>query len=111
MNKLTVGQTVYLKPINNAARGSSEIRQEVITKIGKKFFYAGERNERFYIETMFHDAGEYSSRYKAYLSVQTITEEKEANVLNDFICNYFSYKGTPRLPLDKLRKIKEIIES
>lgn len=74
--KLEVGQTIYLKPINNAARYvkdmSTAIVEVKITKVAKKYFYIDRmeeyENERYNIETMYRDDGQYSSEWKAYTS-------------------------------------------
>lgn len=114
---MKVGQTVYVKPVGNAARRSKEIIEAKVSKIGNKFFYLetpGVYNRfsglRFFIEDLSHDGKGYISDYQVYLSEQEIKDEKTANHLHDEIRKRFSYYY-PSLPLDKLKKIHEIINS
>jgi len=112
---MEVGQKVYLKPINNALRYGSEIRECVITKVGRKYFYAcksGEREDfatKFSLKTMFN-VTTYSPDWEVYLSIQDILDERESEELNSVIRKHFDHYGKPKLTLDQLRQIKRIID-
>lgn len=106
---LKVGQVVYLEPLGNAARYSTEIKPATICSLGKKYFAVEEfpRN-RFSIEELIHDGGQYSPQYKVHLSLQDIQDEKEANKLSRELAGYFGHHKA-FLTLTQLKKIKEII--
>lgn len=105
--KLQIGQDIYLKPTGNAARGSKEIREGKITKIGNKYFETDAYHGRFFIETLYHDAGQYTSNYKGYLSKQEILDEYESNRLFSKISEHFRYRNP--FTLDQLKAIDKII--
>jgi len=109
---LTIGQTVYVKPINNAARsGFRKVEEATVSKIGRKWFYLKEMAEerhRFDLVTGYKDGRGYSSNYKVYSSMEEILLEKEARELQDFLRITFS--AFPKLSLPAMRKIKEIVE-
>jgi hypothetical protein len=118
MNKeqLTLGQKVYLKPVNNAARyGNKEIKEQTILKIGRKYFLVGaegQTNERwmtkFSIEDL-REVSDYSPDYELYFSKQEILDEEESNdIVRDIRLKFGSY-GKINLTLDQLRRIKAII--
>ena len=108
---MEVGQKIYLKPIGNQARYSKEIKETIISKIGRKYFEVEDSGYgRFFIDTMNQDCGQYVSGYTCYLSLQEIEHEKEAKILSEKIKKVFS-GFSPDLPLDKLKKIERIINS
>jgi hypothetical protein len=115
-DKLSIGLKVYLKPVNNAARyGNNEIKELVIKKIGKKYFFVGgenQDNERFWtkfdIEEL-REVSNYSPDWKLYFSKQEILDEQESDKLTSEIRNKFGSYGRLDLTLDQLRRIKEII--
>jgi hypothetical protein len=117
MNKeqLTLGQKVYLKPVNNAARRNSEIREQTIVKIGRKYFFVGregETNERFMTKFSIEDlreVTEYSADWEVYFSRKEILDEEEFAELSRDIRLKFSSYGRLGLTLGQLRRIKEII--
>ena len=112
---MEVGQRVYLKPINNALRYGNEIRECVVIKVGRKYFYAykpGEREDfatKFNLETMFN-VTTYSPDWKVYLSKQDIIDERESEELTASIRKQFDHYGKSKLTLDQLRHIKRIID-
>lgn len=115
-NKLSVGQKVYLKPINNAARyGDKELKEQVIKKIGKKYFFVGSEesnNERFWTKFSIEELREvsnYSPDWELYFSKQEILDEQESDKLTSKIRNKFGSYGRLDLTLDQLRRIEEII--
>ena len=105
---MEIGQTVYLRPIGNAARGSSKIEEVVITKVGRKYFET-EGHGRFEIETMRQDGRGYVSNYQAYLSLEDIEQEKEQNRLVDEICKVFRGYGRPEVTFEQARAIADIL--
>lgn len=116
IKELKVGKTVYIKAFINGLR-CGKIYTVVISKVGRKWFKVDGKEdscklerERFCIETMRNDGECYTSYYKVYLSLQDIEDESECSQLNKDISSYFAY-GKSCLSLEKLRKIKQIIDS
>jgi hypothetical protein len=111
MHTLTVGQIVIVKSNGNYNKEYG-LKTAVISKVGKKYFEL-EGNEwwscRFFIETLVHDGKGYSSCHKVYLSQQDIDDEEEQRKLSIEIGKNFNYGS--RISLNKLRKIKEILDS
>lgn len=111
--KLVVGNTVFLKPLYNKARYSSDIEKGVITKIGRKYFEVSTYDDmsfpiKFIIETMLQQT-DYSPNWKVYLSEQEILDEKESQNLIMSITKYVGLHGEKSLSLDQLRRIYNII--
>lgn len=112
MKKLEVGQTVYVKPIGNAARRSTKIITCKISKVGRKYFeldlnWMG----RFEIESMTQDNGDYISNYACYLSLQEIEDEKELNELYKDIGSCFNSFSAKNYSLKQLRAVKNILNN
>src|SRR5687768_12823963 len=101
---MKVGQTVYLRPQNNAARRSSEIKEAVITKVGRKYFEVEPKwYGRFKVDTMYQDAGHYTPDYQAYLSMEEIEEEKELSKLYDEVSKFFKGYGRPEITTEQIK--------
>ena len=116
MRKPQVGDTVYLKPINNQARRSNEVLEREVKRVGRKYFYVAESKGPFHMEikidiaTMKEDQGGYLGDWKAYYSLQEIEDEKEkAERLLD-LRRFFDGPPRSQLTLDQLRRIKAITE-
>jgi hypothetical protein len=114
--KIEVGQRVFLKPINNAARyGNKEIREEVILKAGRKYFSVGKEGEtrehwmiKFNIEDL-RQVTNYSPDWQLYFSKQEIIDENETLEITREIRRKFEGYGHINLTLDQLRRIQTII--
>ena len=107
---MVVGQTVYLEPIGNKGRFSSKIIEASVTKVGTKYFEVDRfGSHRFFIKTMQHDGGQYTSSYNCYLSEQEILDKVRAQTIYEEIKKVFTnFKNT--LPLDKLIAIDLILK-
>ncbi len=113
---IKVGSTVYLKPINNAARyGRKDILEKVVLKKGRKYFYVGNTGEtetrrmfKFSLEDM-REVTEYSPDWELYLSKQEIIDKEEKKKLMFDIRSVFDRWSTADLTLDQLRRVHEII--
>jgi len=117
MNKPKVGQTVYRLNIGNAARHQEQkLTPVVVSKVGRKYFYAGTDTQRTDFHNQYHldngieNCGEYSSNYCIYETRQEWEDEKEQRKLFDKMRGQFSGYGRPKLTLSQLRKIDEIVE-
>ncbi len=115
MRKPQVGETVYLKPINNELRRSSLIKECTVTKVGRKYFdvcVVGSQLpiRELLIDTLRDNRGEYLPNWQAYYSLQEIEDEKEkSNSLLD-LRRFFDGPLRSQLTLDQLRRIKAITE-
>ncbi|MGG3890312.1 hypothetical protein [Metabacillus fastidiosus] len=114
--RIIVGEKVYLKPVNNAARGGNkEIREEYIIKIGRKYFFVGkegETNERLMVKFNIDDlrqVTDYSPNWIIYFSKQEILDTEESIKLTREIKEKFNTWGNVGLSLDQLKRIKDII--
>ena len=110
--KLEVGQKVFLKSVGNAARYGEKIREEVISKIGRKYFWVGkegETNERFMTKFNVEDlrqVTDYSADWVVYFSKQEILDEKESNELTREIRSKFDTWGKIDLTTGSIKKDK-----
>ncbi len=111
MKDLKVGQKVWIRYAGFDSRHSRDIREGVITKVGRKYFEVNNNKwdgGRFEIETMIESN---NSNYKdhAYLSIKDIEEEIEFGNLSSEIRKTFGHYGKLSFSLEQLRAIKEII--
>ncbi|MDR4910655.1 MULTISPECIES: beta barrel domain-containing protein [Bacillus] len=114
--KIKVGATVYLKPVNNAARyGRKDILEKNVLKKGRKYFYVGNTGEtetrrmfKFSLEDMTH-VTEYSADWELYLSKQEIIDQEEKKKLIFDIRSVFDRWSSVDLTLDQLRRVHAII--
>ncbi len=114
--KLSVGQTLYAENIDPNNRGrNNELLPVIVTKIGRKYFEVENEakkhlfdREKFHIDTMWHDGGNYSAKWRIHIDQQAVLDEKEAQAISVWLTPFFGY-GKPKLSLDKLRQIKVII--
>jgi hypothetical protein len=108
---LQIGQTVYLKPQGNRARGGNkEITTDRISSIGKQYFYLEKEKNKVSIETGLENS-QYTADFRVYLSKQEIQDEYEANRLVYEIRDRIGQYGETKIPLYKLKKIIEILNS
>lgn len=113
-DNLKVGQTVWLKPFSNYTRKNTNPVEVIISKVGKKYIYikGSGYNDRFFIDNLMHDNGEYSPKGKIYLTYQEILDENEFMDkwfnLRDYFSNY-NTKCNMKLRLNKLREVHSII--
>lgn len=101
---LKVGQTVWVAsrpPYRNVAY---EITEEVIEKIGKKYFETD--RSKYYIETG-NILSNYSTDCTAYLDISEFNKKQERLLLHKKVAHLFTYQN--ELTLDQLRRIDAII--
>lgn len=109
---MKAGDTVYLNPMGNARRfrGGDAIETK-ITKVARKYFYVDYYDNRFLIENMKHDNGDYSSQYECFLSEKEIQEHKERNKLSDEIKRKLrEHYGVLSYPIEDLREIARLLQ-
>ena len=114
---MELGQIVYVRQVGNRCRGEDPLvstKSARVTKIGNKYFYLeGYPRTKFSLEKM-SDHSETGSGYNfvVYLDMQDLINELEYQKLEQEIRTFFSsYYRNLSLSLEKLRKIKEIIQN
>lgn len=114
---MEVGQTVYLKPIENMARGIKDdiinhVIESKIFKIGRKYFYVDQwKDIKFNISNLM-EVSDGCSDWKVYFSKQDIIDEQEHKVLIHKLRMVFDWGNIAmknKLTLDQLRRIDKII--
>lgn len=114
LDKLEVGQSVYLKAVGNNARWRDglHISEDVITKVGRKYFEVGDGRKplKFHIDDLTQETGGYIADWKLYFSKQDILDEEEFEKLKCDIRMKFDSYGKLNMSLDQLRRIKTIID-
>ena len=115
MRKPQVGETVYLEPINNAARRTGDVLERKVKSVGRKYFYVWDGIHDFdtmqiHIDTMIQNGNGYMGNWKVYLSLQEIADEKEQRHLSAALRDLFAGWSRNGLTLDQLRRIKAITE-
>ena len=111
MEKLTLGQEIFLKLVGNAARRyNNEPIKTKISKIGKKHFYVEmDSRIKFDVEDL-SEVSDYSANYKVYLSEKELEDETKSKIIYDNIKKYFSgFSFNESLTLEKLIAIEKII--
>lgn len=113
---MEIGDRVYLKAINERARYKTEvdIEEYIICKIGRKYFEVCKEDYKNYtIQFEINNKRQvtkYSPDWQLYFSKQEILDEEEHLNLSNQVRDKIGSYGTSSLSLDKLRKIKEIID-
>lgn len=107
---MKVGQKVYVKYLDRGRYNPQDIQEATISKIGRKYFELNEfRHSRLYLDSFIEDGGQYSPRYKVYVSKQAIVDEEESDKLFKTISLRFGYFKNP-YTLEQLRKVADILE-
>jgi hypothetical protein len=107
------GDTIYLRTIagSNAARRNdrgSVIKEEIITKVGKKFFEVGRL--KFYVDSMIQYSN-ISADYKAYLNKELLENEIETERLYKLVSSVFrNYSIPENINLTMLQEISKILK-
>lgn len=110
MKKLHVGQKVWVVSFKQRRNDTESIEEKTVSKVGKKYFELSDSYfGRFYIDTLMHDAGQYSSRYQVFLDIEKYNSEVEADRLIAKIRKYFDWFNQIKLSLDQLKQIDSII--
>ena len=117
MEKPVVGQVLYSLNVGNAARHREQKLTPVkVTKVGRKYFTCCPEGGGFYSETKYRiDSWSQHTDYLAdsalYKTKQGWKDEKECHLIRGFFRTFFDYRGgCDKLPLDILRKVKDLVE-
>jgi hypothetical protein len=100
--KLQIGQILYDK----------SLREYNVSKIGKVYFECEGKRGRYVIETLKKYEPVYTQNsYQLFTDRQEVETINELEKLSSEILFYFRNQyGTIKLPLENLRKIKELIK-
>ena len=118
-NDFQKGQLVYLKYIGDRRNGTiGSITEATVKSIGSKYVTTISGDEYFDVERKFdinNDFREHyisgSSDHQLYANRQDIEDENESLEIGALIRSLFKlYSNVTKLPIDKLRRIKAIIE-
>lgn len=115
MRKVTVGMQLFSLNTGNAARNKAQVLTPVIvTKVGRKFFYAKKDGANFdtrYLISDWREDTDYSICSVLFESEQDYEDMKHCKDLSAKICDEFKY-GSSRSDLDlpSLQSIHKIIE-
>ena len=115
MRKLTVGMQLFSLNTGNAARNKARVLTPVIvTKIGRKFFYAKKDGANFdtrYLISNWREDTDYSVCSVLFQSEQDYEDMKHCKDLSAKIYNEFKHGGSAsNLDLCSLKQIHKIIE-
>lgn len=110
-SELSVGQTVYIEPVGNAAKYGTDIIETKISKIGKKYIETEKFGEMYKFnisDGKQKDTGYgYGYDYILYLTKQEIDDKNEREkLLRNLHYDWYSFD----LTLDQLTRIKVIID-
>lgn len=108
------GDKVWLKPTSRNPQ--TDIMECVIIKIGRKYIEVAKNINavstiKFDISKNYAQVTSYSPDWMVYFSKQTILDEEETLLLANEIRAVLGDYGPTKIPLDKLREIKNILKS
>lgn len=116
-NKPVVGQIIYEKPYGDRLRrhGNVGINEFVVKKVGRKYFYAGDKNGSAYDDGKYLiESWEQSSYYGSvdsilYESKKEYHDEKESYFIYLRIRKIFSGYTRPKISLSELRELWKVL--
>jgi len=116
MEKLEIGKNIYLKTINNEARGGTRIIETKIETISKKYFTVSSLSRNKFRNSDLLEETNFSQNYVVYFDKQEILDELESiklyNIIRENFQNYAHSDGSKlKVSLEQLRKISEILET
>ena len=111
--KPKVGQTLYSLNIGNAARHKKqELTPVVVTKVGRKYFTAGEgrRVTQYHLDS-WREKSEYTPDSRLFVSRQAWEDEKEINRIGRKIYKSFPFgENRHKISLKNLRIIEQFLD-
>ena len=115
MDRPEVGQTVYSLNVGNAARrAEQELTPYVVSKVGRKYFYAGPEGcsdwalLKYEIETWL-ETTEYSVTSRLFPSTEEYQRDRRREEILSEIKAFFREFGRCHLSLDQCERIAAII--
>ena len=115
--KPVVGQIIYEKPCGYRFRqhGNVGINEFVVKKVGRKYFYAGDKNGSTYNDGKYLiESWEQSSYYGSvnsilYESKKEYDDENESYSIYSRIRKIFSGYTCPKISLSELRELWKVL--
>lgn len=104
------GQKLFLVICNR--KSAAEIRETTVVSCGHKYFSVHGWPNKFLVESH-REVTQYSSYAYIYMDKQKYFDEKEHSQTLAFLQKTFDWHNSigKKLPLEKLRQIKQIIET
>lgn len=107
--KLCVGQKLWLLRSHHYRNDDRTPKEVVISKVGKKYFELEDYpRAKFEIETL-KQVTETNYIDRCHLTLQEILDEREVDKLVGEIKNIFGGYDKPKLTLEQLRKIVDVV--
>jgi len=107
---MKVGTKVYLEPIGNQLSFGKDIKESVVTKVGRKYFEIQGNYNKFSLEKM-TDVTIYCPNYKIYLSRNEIEEIHEKEKYGNEFRKFFYENISKKLSLIQMKAIQNIIDN
>ena len=110
--EIKVGTVVYKRKKKPNGVYSGEIQEGVVTKIGRKYFYAEFKPHDWAIDksTMLYENKEYSqNNFKVYLSKEEVAEEDTMSYIKRYISIQIRENALQYMPKEEIMTIYEII--
>lgn len=95
--------------LDNVKAWTTEVE---VVSVGRKYITVkeGRFEYKFDITNNYREKSEYSPNYILYNDIQEIHDERESENINDYIRDKIGQYGKPRISLEQLRRIKDIID-
>ena len=107
--KIIVGQTIWYYHIDRRTN-IKDLKESVVTKVGNKYFEIEGTNYKFNIDSL-RQQSEYSPNIEIVINKEEFDIEIKTELLISKLRKAFGHDGEIDIPLDKLIKIVEILES
>lgn len=109
--KLKVGDKIwYIMTKSYSFNRTPVLIESTVSKVGKKYFeIEGLLRYRFFLDTLKHDGGNYSSEYKAYITDLDYYNEVETEKEYEKLKIAFSSSNSGKFTLEQLKKTREIL--
>ena len=106
---MEVGQKVFVKYLNCRHGEKIHIEEDIISKIGNKYFYLEKRSHFKFCKERMINISEYSAQYQVYMSMEEIKIEEEKDKKTSEIMSHGIYYIRD-MSLDDIRSIYNIIK-
>lgn len=104
-----VGQKVVVAYIEDSGRKPNVVTNNVVEKVGRKYFYLSGINAKFHIETNRSDS-EFSYHYEAYSDMSEYEELKRKKSLIKIVkCALSNFRMMNNIDYDKAKKLAEVL--
>lgn len=108
-----VGQVLYRSGGSRRTKGSGEIVEVTVGKVGRKYFYLEGLESKYPIDkkTLRYDDKMYNYGFQLYRDKQDLLDLREKQSLLDLLSKHFSWQGSSKLnTLEQLRAVASILD-